>query len=254
MRAFSRLFVILMVAVLMAGMFALPASAKVTNVKNQRDGSVRIEWDSNDDTSILITAKMSDSFDSDQDTYGSRRFSIDDDKLFSVMYWMAPGQSYWVYTYNTGSGYTKPYSYEPGKAARFSEFKKQPSFNEFVLMSQDMNGKTSKNSYFSTGTLENRLDEISVGVRLKYSWPQLRKVRTYFAQAVITSPDGDKYVFSAFNQRLPASRAYAYNNYLALDDYFISYKKMRGYIPPGKYIFTIFWDGKQVCSETIIVR
>ena len=231
------------------------ALADVVGVTSNGDGTVDIEWDNQDDGWLLWTVKMSESYEDDLKTYGFRRFTADTKRMKSMTYYMAPGQSYWVFTQRTDGTYTQPYSFDAPGAKKFTAFKKQPHFTEWKLAQKDINGKQSKVNYFDHRNIEEKLEMMSFGLVFRYAWPDLRKQRSYLGQAVITSPDGDKYVNDSFDQTLPVGRAYAYNNYYSLDKYFESMLAMRdGTIPIGTYYYSLYWDGKLVCSETFRVR
>ena len=70
MNMVRKMTVCLLLAALLASLFALPAMADITSARNLGDGSVEIKWDNMDDMEIYMVSKMSDNFEADLKTYG----------------------------------------------------------------------------------------------------------------------------------------------------------------------------------------
>ena len=254
MRIKGKLTVLAVMTLLLLFALAVSASADITSVRNLGNGSVEVQWDNMDDMYLCMTVKMSNDYNADSSAYGYRYFDTEG-KRRAVLYWFAPGQSYWVFTRRTDGTFTRAYAYDVREAAKFDDFKTQPHFTVWQLVRKDANGSQKTVNYFDINEVENNLNMISVGMQFRYTWPQLKNERSYLGQGVITSPEGDRYVKDTFDQTLPAGRGYyAYNNYDSLDEYFQNMKAMRGYVPVGTYYFSIYWDGRLVCSETFRVR
>ena len=255
MRGSIKFFSLLLAAVLFTGILSVPAMAAVTSVKSTGDGAVEIKWDDADAYELVLVPKMSDDFDADLAAYGVI-VGETEGRTKVVIYMIAPGQSYWVYTRKANGDATAPYAYKAAKAPDFTDFKNPVHFTKWVLLEKTMQGKYNTLDYYPSWDMETALQEgtSSYGVRLQYEWPKLKNARSYLCQVVIMSPDGDKYGFNAFQQELPAGYAAAYNDYLPLDDYFEYLLEQRGSIPVGTYRFTLYWDGQNVCSETFKVR
>ena len=255
MRGFSKSLAFLLAIVLLTAAFSVPALADVTSVRNTGDGALQLKWDDADANKIALVPKMSENFDSDVKDYGVIS-DYTDGKIQATIYMVAPGQSYWVFTIKSNGDYTKPFAYNASKAPDFTDFKNPVHFSKWKLKEKTMSGRYNNLDYFPSWDMETALKEetSSYGLELQYEWPKLKNERRYLCQVVIMSPDGDKYGFAAFEQVLPAGYAAAYNDYLALDDYFNYLLEWRGAIPVGTYRFTLYWDGQNVCSETFKVR
>ena len=253
MRCLTKIFVLLLTAVLTLSSFTVPALADVTRVRDTGDGSVEVRWDDNNPDALVLVPKVSNSFDKDLETYGSISFNPTSYGSMTL-YYMAPGQSYWVAMRDSKGNLTNAYAYNPGRAAKFSEFRTQPSISNWQLKEKRGSGKPTNLASLLAKELEKPSDNVSFGVGFQYHYPQLAKERRYFGQIVITDPDDIKYVDYAFEEVLPAGRTYAYVDFYTLDEYFDHLTNSRGYVPVGEYTFALYWDGMLVCSVTFRVR
>lgn len=254
MNMVRKMTVCLLLAALLASLFALPAMADITSARNLGDGSVEIKWDNMDDMEIYMVSKMSDNFEADLKTYGYTKATLDTSKRKSVSYWMAPGQSYWLYTRRTDGTYTKAYAYETTRPKNFEDFRSPPRFTEWQLKKRSMEGKTSNIGYLPAIDMEQDLQYTGYGAQLKYTWVRQNKAHSYLCHVVIVMPDEERVVKDVFQQDLPVGMAYAYNKYLPLENFFSDVLARRGEIPVGNYIFSIYWDCQLVCSTSFYVR
>lgn len=254
MHMLRKLSACLLAAALLVSLFALPAVADVSSARNLGDGSIEIQWDNMDDMEIYMVSKMSDDFDADLKTYGFIKGELDTSRRKFVNYWMAPGQSYWLYTRRTDGTYTTPLKYEAARTKNFEDFRSPPRFTEWQLMKRDMQGKTKKIGYLEALEMEQDLEYTGYGAQLKYTWVRQTKELSYLCHVVIVTPDGERIVKDVFQQDLPKGLAYAYNKYLALENFFSGLLERRGEIPVGQYIFSIYWDNQLVCSTPFNVR
>lgn len=229
------------------------ALADVTGVYGMGDGSAEVYWNSNDDEKVLFVYKTGEDFQADFDRYGYFWLSTDG-KSKMMVYIMAPGQSYWVLTENTGSGFTTPYAYNVGRASNYNEFKNAPTFNKFFLKMRSANGSKSDVDYFIASDLENENSYDSYGLMYWITWPQLRTARTYLWQFVLELPDGYRYVLWQGVYELPVGGYFWREDYLAIEDAFHLIYNMRNEVPRGRYTVSLYWDGQHVCSQNFMVR
>jgi hypothetical protein len=245
--------VCLLAAALLLFLFAFPAMADVTAARSLGDGSVDVQWDSQDDAFIYMVPKMSDDFDADLKTYGYVSGELDAKRRRATMYFMAPGQSYWLYTGNQAGELSRPYAYNAPAAATFNEFKNQPKFESIILRQTDMSGKIKGVKFFSAYDIEDDLLYTTYSARIKFTWVWQKEKHSYIGQTVILTPDGEYIVQDAYQQDIPIGNAYVQAN-ISLQDFFSTLLKRRGTIPVGKYIISIYWDGKLACSNMFYVR
>lgn len=253
MRRWTKCFTMLLAAVLVLCSFSASALADVTRVRDTGDGSIEVRWNDQDPLWLILTPKVTDSFEADRERYGF--INIDPTTYGSMtIYYMAPGQDYWVAMVDSESYFTDAYAYTPGRVSKFSEFRTQPSISDWQLKERDGNNKPDYLASLNAKELENRPDNISYGVEFQYHYPQLKTERHYFGQIVITDPEELKYVDYAYEEVLPAGRTYAKVDFYTLDEYFDYLTETRGYVPVGVYTFAMYWDGLLVCSVTFRVR
>ncbi len=230
------------------------AMADVSSVTGLGDGTVEVRWNSNDDTQVLLVRKTGDDFDSDFSTYGYRWLPLEGNGRMTV-YYMAPGQSYWVLTMNSGTGYTGAWPYDVSRAPNFNEFSHPPKFSVFELRMRDSSGKVSKVDYFLASELEDMNNYNSYGVRFQVTWPDLRNSRTYFWQFVLELPDGERLVQYQEIVNMPKGGGYFWkSDYTPLEDMFHMVYDMRTEIPIGQYKYSLYWSGQHVASCDFWVR
>ena len=229
------------------------ATAEITNVNSLGDGSAVVSWNSNDDEKLIFVYKTSEDFYADMDQYGYYWLPTDGGSQTTV-YIMAPGQSYWVSTLNSGSGFTTPYAYNVGRAANYNEFKNPPKFEKFELKMRSAAGVVDSVDCFFASDLENQNSYDSYGLLYWIKWPDLRNSRTYLWQFVLGLPDGYKYVLWHGIYELPKGGYFWREDYYPLEDAFQAIYNMRNMVPRGQYTVSLFWDGQHVCSQNFTVR
>ena len=256
MNMVRKMTVCLLLAALLASLFALPAMADITSARNLGDGSVEIQWDNMDDRWIYMVPKMSDDFEADLKTYGAQSGDLDTNKRKAVSYWMAPGQSYWLYTRRTDGTYTQPYAYLASRTQNFDEFRTPPRITDWNLLKKSMEGKTSNINFFPALDMEQDLEYTGYGIRFGYTVNKPSKAYSFLCHIVIVTPDGERIVRDALQQPLPqgGTATTLSNRYLSMENVFSGLLERRGEIPVGTYIFSIYWDGQLVCSTSFYVR
>lgn len=253
MHAYGRRLVFVLAAALILTMLTGTALADVTKVKPLGDGSVEVRWSDNDAEELILVPKMSEDYEADLAEYG--RIVVDTEgKSKMVLYGMAPGQSYWLLTLSSGTGYTTPYPYKASKPSNFNEWKTTPKISRFDLREKSMEGRYTTVDYFQADSLEDMNNFTICGLQWQLDYPMLKNARSFLWQEVITDPDGFRTVVVAGVLELPMGMAYVYNDFMALDEYFSAIMDMRNEVPVGTYTFSIYWDGVHVCSTTFKVR
>ena len=231
------------------------ATADITSVTNLGDGSAEVRWDSNDDYRVLLVWKTGEDFDADFEKYGYYWLPTPADKNRMTVYYTAPGQSYWVLTQNYGSGFTRPFPYDVGRASNFNEWNTPPKMSVFGLKTRNTAGQISDIEYFLASDLEDTGSYDSYGLEYRVIWPDQRKARTFLWQFVIELPDGYRQVFYQEITDLPKGGGWWWNvTYAAVEDFFHTIKDMRGEVPVGQYRFSLYWNGQHACSSEFRVR
>lgn len=249
---FRKGIVCLLLAALALSSFASPAMAAITNAKYQGDGSVLVEWESND-AFIFMVPNMTGNIVNDLQTYGFSNDSLDS-KQKAVLYFMAPGQSYWIFTCDKDENYSDPYAYNAPSPDNFDEFKQQPKFENITLKQTGMDGKTTNVNFFSGRDIESDLEYTTYSAQIKFTWIFQKETHSYIGQTVIVTPDKERIVQDAYQMDIPKNTAGGVKTTVSLQKVFKDLYQRRGSIPVGTYIFSIYWDGKLVCSTTFNVR
>lgn len=247
------LIMVFAVSLLCAAVLASSALADVTRVRNIGDNSVEVRWDDNDATALIFVWKTGDDYEADFQDYGYVSWDTEDGKNKMTLYRVAPGQSYWVQTMNSGTGFTKPYPYDAPKAQNFTEWQHPPKLAACEIRERHMDGSVTKPEYFMTRDLEDSDNLSTYIVRARVTWPTLKNPRTYLWQIVVTAPDGYKYVIDADVMTMPKG-GYYFEYEFQLNDYFETLINQRGEVPVGSYTFSVYWDGKHACSANFSVR
>ena len=230
------------------------ATADITSVTDLGDGSAEVRWDSNDDTQLHFIRKTGEDFESDLNNYGYFWIPTEEGKNRMTVYIMAPGQSYWVRTMNSGSGFTTPWAYNVGRAPNFSEFSHPPKFSLFELKTKNSAGKMTDTDYFLASDLENENNYDSYGIRFRVTWPDLAKPRTYLWQFVLQLPDGERFVQYHKIVNMPVGGYFWRSDYTALENDFYRINNMRREVPVGQYKWSLYWNGQHVASCDFWVR
>ena len=253
MRSGIRYLSFVLAAVFCVVLFAGSAAADVTKVRNLGDNSVEVRWDDNDATDLIFVWKTGDDYESDFRNYGYVSWSVEEGKNKMTLYGVAPGQSYWVQTLNSGSGFTTPYEYKASRVSNFDEWKTPPKIAVLELKERDKNGKVSKPKYFLCSDLEDEDSYTTFVIRCRITWPRLKEPRTYLWQIVAAAPDGYRYVLDAAVLEMPRG-GYYFEYEFPMNDFFQTLLAQRGEVPVGKYTFSLYWDGMHACSSDFSVR
>ena len=254
MRIRTRMLSFLLILALCTAALISSALADVKSVKELGDGSVKVKFDSNDDEKLILVYKTGDSFEDDMSDYGYIWLDTDEKKSMTV-YDMAPGQSYWVLTENSGSGFTKPYAYEAKRPKNFNMWNTPPKFAIFELKKRDSSGKITDPASFRSTDLEDLDSYDSYGFRYYVTWPDQRQARDFLWQFVFELPDGYRYVFYHELVTLPRGGGYWWGDeYIPIEDFFHTIYNMRGEVPRGEYKYSLYWNGEHVSTQTFRVR
>ena len=253
MRALSRSLAVILFSVLFLSLAVAPALAQVDSVKSNGDGSFTISCSGSNIIYLLVAPKQSDSFRDDYSTYYFTTYNYDGEKPFT-MYYMAPGQSYWLATVDSSYKLSSGYLYEAPPVQDFSEFRQHPNLSDWQLKKTNASGSRISVNSFSLQEITSSLDTMDFGVAYHINYPQLKNPRHYIEQIVFTAPSGLKCVENAFEQELPAGQTYAYCTFYPFDDYFQYLLNRQGSIEPGVYRMTLFWNGQEVDSHTFQIQ
>ena len=255
MRKLLKVFSSFLAAALCLALMTVSASAAVTGVRDLGDGSVEIQWDDTDVSQLVVIFKMSESSDADVAAYGYTHYDVAG-KMKQVNYYLAPGQSYWLLTIRQDGSWSAPYAYNVGPATNFNEWRTAPTLSKFGMKKKNMNGKYDSLNFFAQEEVSSRdaLSKNGFGVTFTFNYPQLKNIRTFLWQVVVTDPYGCPTVVEASSFDLPVGRSWIAMDYYPLEDYFRMLLDTRGEVPVGEYFFSIYWDGQRVSTESFRVR
>ena len=253
MRNGRRYFILALAALLLAAA-CVPALADVTKVTRQDNGMYKVTRDDMEAKYFCLLPKMSDSWRTDDENYPLRAFTVNADELVMDNYYFAPGLDYWLYTVNSLYLRSAVYAYDAPAVQPFSEFKSRPSISDVMLKKKAQNGSAVTVSSFSAAEMTKDLETVSYTISFNYNYPMLATARQYIGQYVITSPNQDAYVLSAFLEELPVGHTYMQVTGCELNSFFQRYVNSDLPIPTGKYTFSLYWDGKLVDSTNFTVQ
>ena len=253
MRIYSKAGVLLLTAALVLMLLTGTALADVIRVKPVGDGSVEVRWSDNDAEKLILVPKTGEDYQADLAEYGSILIDTEGKNRIELND-MAPGQSYWVLTLNSGTGSSTPYPYKASSPADFSEWKTPPRVSGFSLREKNRVGIYATVDSFQAAALEDTENDSSHGLKWQLEYPMLRKPRSFLWQGVVTDPTGIGTVVMAGKRELSTDVDYVSNDFMPLDAYFSWLLEQRGTVPAGTYTFSIYWDGQRVLSAAFDVR
>lgn len=231
-----------------------PRTFKITKVTASSNGNVTVRW--SDSTSRApYKVRYQYYVDSNHSSEKQRKQLtwIGDESTkgtSTVLNWLIPGKKYWIIVTDKDDVSTW-YAYKPSSVSRYPEF----GISVSMSLQKTRGQKVTDLDKFSAKVLEKQDSAIAYGAYIKLTYSRLAKARKYVCRVSMTTPDGSVYAVhldEAFD--LPAGRSYTYWKFFQFDSFFGNVIEQYGYVPIGKYTWTIYFNNYLVNSRSFNVE
>lgn len=224
------------------------SAMEISKITDNGDGTVSVRWndpENNGPYQVCLRQRFSHDYHADRNMGMHYWLAADNvSSSMAVIDTMVPGVDYWIVVENENNDYVYE-EYEAGSLPRFYEFGTDIS----IELKRRRNNANENLVTFSASDFNKNRSSASFGAYIRLDYPRLAKARQYRYMVSITDPTGEVIVVDRGDMELSRGLTYTYWNFYSFDWYLDKLAEHHGSLPVGKYVWSLYYDGKFVNSQ-----